>query len=208
MQVKICGITNLEDALTAVESGADALGFILAPESPRAVSMETVAKIIAKLPPFVMTVAVLTSGNIEDVQAVVEGCGVDRIQFHGDFPPGTIQAYALRAIQVIRVKDATSLEGLNPLPARAYLLDTYDDAVAGGSGKTFNWDMALAAKRLGKIILAGGLGPENVREAIRRAQPHGVDVSSGVESAPGKKDAHKLSTFIRSAKEAYRVAPE
>jgi len=202
MHVKICGITNSEDAFKAVEYGADALGFIFAPESPRCLSVETAARLIAKLPPFITTVGVVTSGNIEEVRALVEGCGVDRIQFHGHFPLGTIQAFLLRAIPVIRMKDAVSLEGYKAHPVRAYLLDTYDDKVAGGSGKAFDWDLALAAKRLGKIILAGGLRPDNVREAIRRVQPYGVDVGSGVEAAPGKKDPQKLKAFIQAAKEA------
>lgn len=192
----------MEDALAAIENGADALGFILAPESSRYVPIQTVSRLISKLPPFVTTVGVITSGNLEDIHALLDECPIDRIQFHGHFPLGTIQPFSDRAIQVIRMKDATSLEQFRPIPVRAYLLDTLDDAVAGGSGQSFDWDLALPAKRLGKIILAGGLHPENVKEAIQRVQPYGVDVSSGVESRPGKKDADKLKAFIQTAKEA------
>lgn len=200
MRVKICGITNLADALAAVAFGADALGFILAPESPRCVSPELVSSIVKKLPPFVTTVGVLTSGDEETIHSLMHGVGLHLIQFHGDFPEKTLRHFSHRAIQVVRVKDESSLSALSTLPVRAHLLDTYHEKIAGGSGVSFNWQIARKAASMGNIILAGGLRPDNVEEAIRQARPYGVDVSSGVESVKGKKDLVKLKRFIMAAK--------
>lgn len=200
MKVKICGITNLEDALAAVAYGADALGFIFAPESPRYVPVETAEEIISKLPPFVTTVGVITKAVTKEISDIVDICGVDLIQFHGAFPKGTIRPFSRRAIQVIRVKDKKSVDIRLPIPVRAILLDTYKRGVLGGSGASFNWDLAVAAKKLGNIILAGGLHPENVQEAIQKVQPYGVDASSGIEARKGKKDLNKLKQFIAAAK--------
>lgn len=202
MKVKICGITNAEDALAAAEYGADALGFIFAPESPRFVPAETVRKIIAALPPFVVTVGVFTTGAEKDFRSAIDECGVDLIQFHGPISPAVIRLFGRRAIQAIRVRDAESLDEMSQYPVRAVLLDSYHEKTAGGSGVTFNWEIAKKAKGLGRIILAGGLTPENVAEAILKVQPYGVDVSSGVEMRKGKKDPDKLKRFIQAAKRA------
>jgi len=200
VKVKICGLTNLEDAQAAVEFGADAVGFIFAPESPRFVSVETVAEIISELPSFVTTVGVFTSGGEKEFQSTIDLCGINLIQWHGPFSQEISPDFLWRIIQVIRVRDARSLEGLPSGPFRAFLLDTYKDGVLGGSGISFDWDLAVKAKRLGKIILAGGLTPENVQAAIEKVRPYGVDVSSGVEMRPGKKDHLKLRAFIKAAK--------
>lgn len=200
MRVKICGITNLADALAAVAFGADALGFILASESPRCVSPDLVSSIIKKLPPFVTTVGVLTSGDEETIHSLIHGMGLHLIQFHGDFPEKTLRHFSHRAIQVVRVKDEGSLAALSKLPVKAHLLDTYHEKMAGGSGISFNWQIARKVASMGNIILAGGLRPDNVQEAIRQARPYGVDVSSGVESVKGKKDLVKLKQFIIAAK--------
>ncbi len=202
MKIKICGMTNLADALSAVESGADALGFVLAPESPRSVSVRTVQNIIRGVPPFVTTVAVVTGGTENDLRGLVEEAGVDLIQFHFAHAGPLIASLSSRAIQVIRVRDEKTFETVSWEPARAYLLDSFHGEVAGGSGVPFNWGLALRAKTHGRVILAGGLTPENVQTAIETVGPYAVDVCSGVEASPGKKDPVKLAAFIRAAKGA------
>lgn len=219
MRVKICGITNQEDAMLAVEYGADAVGFIFAPESARFTPPETVRKIVSSLPAFVTTVGVFTSGEEKDFRRAIEECGIDLIQFHGPFAPETIRRFASRAINVIRVRDQKSLDEISLHPARAILLDAYHDQHLGGSGASFGWTIAAKATRLGRILLAGGLTPENVETAIAMAHPYGVDVSSGVEIETGgrgpgaggrrKKDHVKMKRFIEAAKRAgekYAVA--
>jgi len=201
MKVKICGITNPEDAFAAVDFGADALGFIFAPESPRYIPVETAGEIISRLPPFVTTVGVVTDAGLKEISAIIDICGVDRIQFHGAFSPEMIRPFSRRAIQVIRVKDQKSLDLNLPFPVRAVLLDSYKRGLLGGSGIPFDWDLALAAKKLGRIILAGGLNPENIQSAIQKVRPDGVDASSGIEARKGKKDLQKMKQFIRLAKE-------
>jgi len=201
MQVKICGITNLEDALAAVEYGADALGFILDSKSPRCIHPEKVLDIIEKLPAFVTTVGVFTTGTTTHIRTIINFCGLDRVQFHGFFSFDTLELFTMEGIQVLKIKDENSLEQFKPAPARALLLDTYDEKMAGGSGICFDWELAIAAKRFGPIILAGGLTPNNIQEAIQKVQPYGVDVSSGVELKKGLKDHTKLKKFITLAKD-------
>ncbi|MCG3115204.1 MAG: phosphoribosylanthranilate isomerase [Candidatus Manganitrophus sp. SA1] len=205
MRVKICGITNQEDAMMAAEYGADAIGFVFAPESPRFTPLETVRKIISSLPVFVTTVGVFTSGEEKDFRRAVEECGLDLIQFHGSFSPETIRPFASRAIKVIRVQGEKSLDEISLPPARAVLLDTYHDQQLGGSGASFDWKIAAKATRLCRILLAGGLTPENVAAAVAAVRPYGVDVSSGVEIKKGKKDPLKVKRFIESAKRAGEV---
>ncbi len=202
VHIKICGMTNLEDALAAAEYGADAVGFVFAPESPRYITPEAAGKIVAALPAFVQTVGVFTAGDVNEIRHAIDACGIDRIQFHGTFPDETVRLFSNRAIHVIRVQDESSLLLIPPYPVRALLLDCYQDQLLGGTGQSFDWNIAVAAKRLGPIILAGGLTPDNVQGAIVRVQPYGVDVSSGVEATKGKKDRKKLAAFIRAAKEA------
>lgn len=212
MRVKICGITNQEDALMAAEYGADAVGFIFAPESARFAPPETVRKIVSSLPAFVTTVGVFTSGVEKDFRRAIEECGVDLIQFHGFFPPETIRPFTSRAIKVIRVQNEKSLEERSLHPVRAILLDTYHEQHLGGSGASFDWKIAAKATQWGRIILAGGLTPENVEEAVATVRPYGVDVSSGVEIEIGgrgsgvggrrKKDHVKMKRFIEAAKRA------
>lgn len=201
MQVKICGITNIEDAFAAADCGADALGFIFAPKSPRYIAPEKAAEIIAKLPAFITTVGIFTSGTTTSIRETLKICGIDRLQFHGPFSADILSTYSRWAIQVLKVKDASSLEQFKPVPVRALLLDTYDEKMDGGSGICFDWQLAIAAKQFGKIILAGGLTPENIQEAIQKVRPYGVDVSSGVELKKRKKDHKKLKQFIELAKD-------
>lgn len=205
MKVKICGITNLEDAVMAAEAGADAIGFVFAPESPRFVPPETVRQIVSALPAFVTTVGVFTSGEEKDFRRAIEACGLDLIQFHGPFSPEAIRPFASRAIRVVRVRDEKSLDAISFGDARVFLLDTYHDQQLGGSGLSFDWAIAAKAALRGRIVLAGGLTPENVEAAIATVHPYGVDVSSGVEIKKGKKDPLKVKAFIEAAKRAGEV---
>lgn len=200
MRVKICGITNLEDALAAADCGADAIGFVFAPDSPRFVPADQVRKMISKLPPFIATVGVFSGGEEKEIRDAVDECGIDLVQFHGPFSSRIVHAFSNRAIQVVRVESERSLEGMASYSVRAFLLDTFHPKMPGGSGVSFDWEIASRAGRFGKIILAGGLTPENVGEAIMKARPYGVDVSSGVEMRKGKKDPVKLKRFIEAAK--------
>ncbi len=197
VKVKICGITNLEDALAAIAAGADALGFVFHPLSPRHVSPELAAEIIRSLPPFVQTVGLFVDQNLPLLNATADQCGLDLIQLHGEETPEYCQAVQRRVIKAFRVKDSSTLDSLLRYHVSGYLLDAWSPAAHGGTGQTFNWEIAAeAVKRGQRIILAGGLTPENVSEAITQVGPYAVDVSSGVESAPGRKDSDRIRTFI------------
>ncbi|KAB0665724.1 phosphoribosylanthranilate isomerase [Oryzomonas japonica] len=202
IKVKICGITNLEDALTAIDAGADALGFVFHPQSPRHVFPEQAAAIIRHLPSFVQTVGLFVNDPLEQVNATVDLCGLDLVQLHGEEKPGYCDSVRRRVIKSFRVKDITSLESMRDYRVAAFLLDAWSPAAHGGTGQTFNWEIAACVAQSNRIILAGGLTPLNVVEAARQVRPYAVDVSSGVESGPGKKDADKIREFIRLAKEA------
>ncbi len=201
VKVKICGITNLEDALAAADFGADALGFVFYEGSPRYVTQEEAGKIIENLPPFVSTVGVFVDKKREDIRSILERVPLDIVQLHGHETPEACLPEK-RIIKAIRVKDLSDLELLKQYHVSAFLLDAYTPDSFGGTGQIFNWDIAVEAKQFGKIILAGGLGPDNVVKAIRRVRPYAVDVSSGVEEKKGKKDHKKLRLFIERAKDA------
>jgi phosphoribosylanthranilate isomerase len=196
MKVKICGITNLEDALVAVYLGADALGFIFAKESPRAVTPDTAREIIKKLPPFIVNVGVFVDTPEEEIHSIIEQTGIGCVQLHGNELAADYSKINIPVIKAFRVEEHFHADTLKEFPASAYLLDTYVKRTAGGTGKTFNWDIALAAKAYGRIILAGGLTTENIGDAIKKVRPYGVDISSGVESVPGKKDKRKLEQLF------------
>ncbi|MBU0699712.1 phosphoribosylanthranilate isomerase [bacterium] len=195
--VKICGITNIEDALLAVEAGADALGFIFAKKSSRLVNEEIVKRIIKQIPPFVTTVGVFVNESLNVVQDIVEYCSLDIVQLHGNESPQYCSQLGRRVIKAFRIQDAASLLELPKYHVCGYLLDTFVEGSDGGTGKRFDWNLATEAKKYGRIILAGGLNPENVAEAIVQIEPYGVDVSSGVECLPGKKDRAKMMEFVR-----------
>jgi phosphoribosylanthranilate isomerase len=199
MRVKICGITNLQDALVAVEAGAHALGFLFAP-SPRRVTPEVAASIIAALPPFVQTVGVFVD---QDVSAVLARCPLDAVQFHGQESPEALRRFTgVRRIKAFRIATSADLEPLAEYreAADAFLLDARVPGVAGGTGQTFPWHLAAEAHRFGRpIILAGGLTPETVAAAIESGRPDAVDVSSHVEASPGRKDPQKVCRFISAA---------
>jgi phosphoribosylanthranilate isomerase len=200
VKVKICGITSLEDALTAVDAGADALGFVFHPASPRHISPEQAAAIIEKLPPFIQTVGLFVNESRDTVNTTADRCGLDLAQLHGDETPDFCRSIKRRIIKAFRVKDSFSLDSASDYRCAAYLLDAWSPAAHGGTGQTFNWEIAAAAAARRPIILAGGLTPDNVAEAVRRVQPYAVDVSSGVECSPGHKDAEKIRAFINQAR--------
>lgn len=200
VKVKICGITSTADALAAVEAGADMLGLNFYERSPRHVSLRAAAEIARSLPPFVVKVGVFVDADEDLVTRAIGDCGLNVLQFHGDEPPEYCAQFGLMCMKAFRIRDAESLKPLPDYQTDAWLLDAYVSEKAGGTGQKFNWDLALEAKKLGKpIFLAGGLTPENVAGAIHKVQPFGVDVSSGVESAPGKKDLAKVKAFIQAA---------
>jgi phosphoribosylanthranilate isomerase len=201
VKVKICGITNFDDAMAAVESGADALGFVFFKESPRYISYTNAASIINKLPSFLTTVGVFVSERPEHIENIITMTGIDVVQLHGEEPPEKC-IFMRRVIKAIRVETLESLDSLINYReiVSAFLLDTFTHGLFGGTGKIFNWDIAIEAKQFGRIILAGGLTPDNVTEAVRRVSPYGVDVSSGVEFERGRKDHKKMQLFIERAK--------
>ncbi len=198
-RVKICGLTNAEDARAAVRFGADALGFIGVPDTPRFITPDRMREATRGLPPFVTRVVVVRS----PVDAA--GYGADAVQYYG----GDAAAPGLRRIRVFRVKDEASLAELRGyhFTPDAVLLDAFHETALGGAGHVFDWSLALEAKRIIgdlPLILAGGLTPDNVAEAIRAVRPYAVDVSSGTEAEPGRKDHDKICRFIEAARDADR----
>ena len=227
VKVKICGITNLADALVAAEAGADALGLMFCEASPRHVSLAQAASLISRVPAPVTFVGVFVNPTPEQVRQAIEECGLDTLQFHGEETPEFLAALELekcfarrltpglvrkrfspderpiRTIKAFRLREAASLSALRQYAADLWLLDSFVPGQRGGTGARFDWDLAVQARQFGRpIVLAGGLTPENVAEAVRKVQPYAVDVSSGVESTPGRKDPQKVRAFIRAAKAA------
>jgi phosphoribosylanthranilate isomerase len=202
-RVKICGITRREDALAAVEAGADALGFVFYEPSPRCVDIDVAADIAAELPPFVTTVALFVNAEAERIARVVDAVGVDLLQFHGQECPEYCAQHRRPWIRAIRMKAETDLQAEQHRYARArgLLLDAYRPGVPGGTGETFDWDR-IPAEMAPRIVLAGGLDPGNVGDAVRRVQPFAVDVSGGVEADKGIKDAMKIKQFIDEVRHA------
>lgn len=199
--VKICGITNLPDAQAAVEAGADMVGLMFYERSPRNVSLPTAVKIAKHLPPHVARVGVFVNPKVETVLQAIGECGLNILQFHGDESPQFCTEFGLMSVKAFRILDTGSLNALPSYPTDAWLLDAYADDKLGGTGEKFNWDLAVEAKKFGRpIFLAGGLTPKNVADAVRQVQSYAVDVSSGVEASPGKKDHAKVKAFIQAAK--------
>ena len=204
-RVKICGITNIKDAVAAAEYGADAIGFVFQPKSPRAITPETAKNIVSALPPFITTIGVFVNESKREIEKIIRYVGLNIVQLHGNEPPDACQLNR-KVIKAIRVKDLTDLEPLKRYNVSAFLLDTYSPHTMGGTGQIFNWDIAVEAKKFGRIILAGGLNHENIEEAIKWVRPYGIDVATGVESnKKGEKDHKKLKLFIEKAREAFTV---
>ncbi|MBI2082814.1 MAG: phosphoribosylanthranilate isomerase [Deltaproteobacteria bacterium] len=198
--VKICGITNIEDAMAAVEFGADLLGFNFWPESPRFVPFEKAKKIIDEIPPSVMRVGVFVNEHYENVKDISIDLGLDYLQFHGDELPGYCDQFATPYWKAFRLQSERDIDLMKKYHCDYYLVDAYVESQRGGTGLTGNWELARQAKEVGKVILAGGLTPQNVEMAIQVVGPDGVDVASGVEEKLGKKDHEKMEEFIVRAK--------
>jgi len=204
-KVKICGITRLEDAELAAELGASALGFNFYAPSPRYIAPVDAFEIVRRLPPFVITVGVFADETaLDHVADIARESGVNAVQLHNPRCPASVGATLGRypAIWTVAVTSGFEPEDLKALKATAFLLDASHPTLRGGTGRTIDWNLARAAKQYGRIILAGGLTPENVGEAIRTVRPYAVDVASGVESSPGKKDPAKLRAFFAAVQEA------
>ena len=197
-RVKICGITRAQDAIKAVEFGADAIGLVFYGKSPRAVSIDDARAIIQKIPPFVTVVGLFVDPSPKDVAAVLHRVSLDLLQFHGEELPSECSAYGKPYIKAIKMREGDDIAAqvTQYSSARGILLDTYDPKVPGGTGRVFDW--SRIPKGLDKpIILAGGLTPENVWQAITKVRPFAVDVSGGVEADKGIKDVEKMAAFMR-----------
>jgi len=202
-QVKICGLTSVVDAQAAAAAGADLIGLMFYAGSPRHVSLAQAAEIARALPPFVLRVGVFVNPDEALVTRAIAECGLNLLQFHGDEPSAFCTQFGLMSVKALRVRDAASLQTLAEFHTDAFLLDAYSAAGRGGTGEQFNWDLAVTAQHWGKpIFLAGGLTPANVAAAVRQVRPFAVDVSSGVEAAPGKKDPAKMQAFIAAVRAA------
>ena len=201
--VKICGITSVADGLAAAEAGADAIGLMFYEKSPRHISPHLAAEIARSLPPYIIKVGVFVNASETAVMRAINECGLNIVQFHGDESPAYCAQFPIMTIKAFRIRDESSLKPLADYRTDAFLLDAHSPDALGGTGEKFNWDLAVKAQALGRpIFLAGGLTPENVAEAVHRVHPYAVDVSSGVESAPGKKDLQKVRAFVQAAKDA------
>ena len=205
VKVKVCGMTSLKDALVAVEGGADAVGFIFYKKSPRSVTMKIVREIVLELPPFVDTVGVFVDETAEQINKIADYCNLDIIQLHGDESPTFCKKIRRKVIKAFRIKDMQSVKKLSSFQVSGFLLDTFSENLHGGTGKVFDWNLALPAKKFGPVIMAGGLTPNNVQQAVRQIRPYGVDVCSGVESEPGIKDHKKVRAFLNNAKAGRKI---
>jgi phosphoribosylanthranilate isomerase len=198
-RVKVCGITEKADVIHAVEAGVDALGFIFAEGSPRRVEPEKAKELLRSVPPFVDSVGVFVNEDPDLVTDIVKYCGLTMVQLHGSEPVDYCQLMPVRILKAFSVKadtDASELDKYKDVAA-GYLLDTYHKEMAGGSGQSFDWRLVKDLQVPGPLFLAGGLGPDNIREAIRAVHPFAVDVNSGVEIEPGRKDHEKISELVR-----------
>lgn len=203
VKVKICGITSVADGVAAAAAGADMIGLMFYERSPRHISIPTATEISRALSPFLVKVGVFVNPDEDTVMRAIGECGVTLLQFHGEETPEFCAQFGVMNMKAFRVRDADSLLALPNYSTDAYLLDAYSPDAHGGTGAKFNWDLAIEAKQQDRpIFLAGGLTPENVGDAVRKVQPFGVDVSSGVESTPGKKDSAKVQAFIKAVRTA------
>ncbi len=199
-KTKICGITNHQDALAAANLGVDALGFIFYKASPRYIKPEAARNIIKSLPPFISTVGVFVDEEADTIREIMRDCNLHLVQLHGHETPAFCQKFSGRVIKAIRIKDKLSLIDIDKYPVVALLLDTYVSHKVGGTGEVFNWELALTAQKYARIILAGGLDPENIQQAIKTVRPYAVDVCSGVEEEPGIKDLKKLQELVEKVR--------
>lgn len=202
MFIKVCGITRLTDALHAVQHGATALGFVFWPKSPRYVTPDGAAEIVAQLPSTVTTVGVFVNEAIDDIRAIVGRTGIGAVQLHGDEPPAYAEAIGWPVLRSVTLDDIDDVSSAWPGDV-ALLLDAADPIRRGGTGQAVDWRRAAAAVQGRRVVLAGGLTAENVADAIATVKPYGVDVSSGVEESPGVKDFQKVAQFLAEARTAF-----
>ncbi len=207
VRVKFCGITRISDALCAAALGVDAIGLVFYPPSPRAVGIDTAALIARSLPPFVSRVALFVDAGPEEIEAVLDQVPVDLLQFHGEETPQECARYGLPWIKALRMREGIDLEALvgQYRGACGILLDSYQPGVRGGTGRAFDWGR-IPAWLAPRLILAGGLGPDNVGEAIRQVRPWAVDVSGGIEQARGVKSERLMRAFMRGVNHAQAEA--
>ncbi len=201
VRIKICGITNIEDALFSVERGAHALGFVFYKNSKRYIDAESTHGIISRLPPFVTTVGVFVNEDMETIRKIKGITGIDLVQLHGDETPAFCNDLGMNYIKACRVSDRSKLDEIGYYNTNLILLDSHSKDGYGGTGEVFDWDLIKEVNFKNKrIILSGGLNPFNVKEAVGKIRPDAVDVSSGVESKPGRKDREKIKKFIEAVK--------
>ena len=203
-RIKICGITNLDDGLEAIAAGVDALGFVFVPNTPRYITPSQAKLVIKQLPPFITNVGLFVDNEIGEIEDIVNHCKLDAVQLHGNESPEmcsqiSLQTKVIKSFHVKKELQVLRNEIAN-YRVDAYLLDTFIKGKAGGTGQTFDWRIAEGLSQ--RIILAGGLTPDNIGTAIAQLQPYGVDVSSGVEKSPGKKDTNKIHSFVRQVRKA------
>jgi phosphoribosylanthranilate isomerase len=202
VKVKVCGITNAGDACVAADAGADAIGFIFA-ESPRKVSIERAREIAAALPQDILKVGVFVDEEPQEVLRIAREVGLDYAQLHGDEPPeavAEIRGGGVGVMKALRVRNAQTLAAVERYEADLFLLDAWSAKARGGTGVRFDWELAKSLKGRDNIVVSGGLGPENVREAIEFFAPYGVDASSSLEERPGKKNGERVRRFVGAAK--------
>lgn len=204
VEVKVCGVTTVEDARASVEAGADAIGVNFWAGTPRRVDEATARAIAEAVGDRALMVAVFVDATLDRVRAVLEATGIAWAQLHGDEPPSMVQALLPTAYKALRVAGPDVVEAARAYPGEHLLLDASVPGMVGGTGRTFDWAIAAEVARERKLTLAGGLTPDNVADAVRQVRPHRVDVASGIESAPGRKDPQKVSAFVRSARSAAR----
>lgn len=202
MKIKICGITREEDAIHAIEAGADALGFIFVRDSPRFITSSFVASVVRNLPPFVVPTGVFVNAARDEVLRTIDQSGIRCVQLHGDEKPEEMEGIPVPVIKGFRIGKGFDLQSIPKFPASAYLLDAFSASAYGGTGRTFEWNIAVRAKLFGRIILSGGLSEHNVRDAVQQVRPYAVDVSSGVEREPGIKDRDRMARFLAAARQA------
>ncbi len=201
-RIKVCGITNLDDALSAVDAGADALGFVFYSQSPRFIDPESAKEIIRILPPLVTSVGVFVNEHIEKVQEIVKYCFLDLLQFHGEESPEYCGWFSSRVLKAFRIQNSIPLDEMKRYNVSGFLLDTYSKGLPGGTGVSFDWSLVRESGKQKPLVLAGGLTPESVGEAIEKIRPYAVDVSSGVENSPGNKAPEKIRQFILAVQES------
>jgi phosphoribosylanthranilate isomerase len=202
MRIKICGITSAADARLCVECGVDALGFIFVERTPRYITPDAAARIVATLPPFVTPVGVFWDHAAGHVKAVAEQCGLGALQFHGEESPEDLQDYRLPVIKTLKVAVGADLARMAGYRVAAFLLDSPSRWSEGEARPPIPWDVAADAARRHPVLLSAGLTPDNVAEAVRRVRPYGVDVNSGVEASPGRKDESRVRRFVTEARAA------